>query len=74
MQIIRANFAKPRCSSEVSDKSIASIDLVTDTDKACEALITTMLKAEFPTFEFLGEEAAADGPFGCWKIIYYRIF
>ena len=60
-QVIRTNFAKPRSRNEVSDKSVASIDLVTDTDKACEVLITTMLKAEFPSFEFLGEEAASDG-------------
>ncbi len=43
---------------------MASIDLVTDTDKACEALIMAALRREFPTFEFMGEETASSGSFG----------
>ncbi len=42
-------------------KTVAGIDLVTETDKECEALIFAMLRAEFPTFEFMGEETASEG-------------
>ena len=53
-------FTKPKASSIILDKSVASIDLVTDTDKKCEALIFSKLRAHFPTFTFIGEETASD--------------
>jgi len=37
--MIKSVFDKPRSASTVLDKSVASIDLVTDTDRACEKLI-----------------------------------
>lgn len=58
--LVKSVFDKPRSASTVLDKSIASIDLVTDTDKACEALIFAKLREEFPDFEYLGEESASD--------------
>ncbi|KAJ7967801.1 Inositol-1-monophosphatase [Quillaja saponaria] len=37
------------------------VDLVTETDKACEDLIFNLLKQHFPTHKFIGEETAAAG-------------
>lgn len=34
----------------------SGVDLVTDTDRACEEIILAKLKAAFPTFGFVGEE------------------
>ncbi|CAH9081657.1 unnamed protein product [Cuscuta epithymum] len=36
-----------------------SVDLVTETDKACETLIFNHLKHHFPTHKFIGEETTA---------------
>nr|GEY26816.1 inositol-phosphate phosphatase-like [Tanacetum cinerariifolium] len=36
-----------------------SVDLVTETDKACEDLIFNLLKHRFPTHKFIGEETTA---------------
>ncbi|KAL9010047.1 MAG: hypothetical protein Q9173_004979 [Seirophora scorigena] len=38
-----------------------SSDLVTETDKAVEDLISTSLKSEYPDYSFLGEETAQSG-------------
>lgn len=36
------------------------VDLVTETDKACEDLIFTQLKTSFPSHELIGEEASSE--------------
>ncbi len=36
-----------------------SVDLVTDTDKQCEELISSALKESFPDHQFIGEEGSA---------------
>lgn len=38
-----------------------SVDLVTETDQAVEKMISTRLKEEYPTFQFLGEETYEPG-------------
>lgn len=37
----------------------ASVDLVTETDKQCEALIYDLLRQSFPDHAFIGEEGSA---------------
>eukprot|EP00897_Mesotaenium_endlicherianum_P005166 jgi/Mesen1/4678/ME000241S03718 len=36
-----------------------AVDLVTETDKACEDLISKLLKEKFPSHQFIGEEGSA---------------
>ena len=36
------------------------VDLVTDTDRACEDLIRRALAAAFPDYAFIGEESSAE--------------
>ncbi|XP_049395910.1 inositol monophosphatase 2 [Solanum stenotomum] len=59
-EIIRRGFYK---SKHVEHKGV--VDLVTETDKACEDLIFNHLKQCFPSHKFIGEEttAAASGDF-----------
>ncbi|EGD81386.1 hypothetical protein PTSG_02105 [Salpingoeca rosetta] len=57
---IRSVFHTPREASVVDDKTVASIDLVTDTDKACEDIIVKRLREKFPGYEVLGEESASE--------------
>ncbi|WCJ28154.1 Inositol monophosphatase family protein [Euphorbia peplus] len=53
-QIIRNGFYKTK---HVEHKG--QVDLVTETDKACEDLIFNTLKQQFPTHKFIGEETTA---------------
>eukprot|EP00048_Salpingoeca_helianthica_P022694 m.19765 g.19765 ORF g.19765 m.19765 type:complete len:290 (-) comp7661_c0_seq2:26-895(-) len=57
--LVYSAYCTPREDSIVKDKS-NSIDLVTNTDQESERQIFAALKAEFPDFEFLGEEAASE--------------
>ena len=41
-----------------------SVDLVTETDKACEDYIIGTLKKRFPSHVFIGEESSFTGPDG----------
>ncbi|GLU15764.1 hypothetical protein SLE2022_322320 [Rubroshorea leprosula] len=52
-EIIRKGFYQPK---HVEHKG--EIDLVTETDKACEDLIFKHLKQQYPTHKFIGEETA----------------
>lgn len=69
--LVRERFTEPR---RLGTKSHA-VDLVTDTDRAAEALILERLRARFPGHAALGEEAglvapgagAADPPL-CWVV------
>ena len=36
------------------------MDLVTETDKECEALILAAIQGAFPSHKFIGEEGSAD--------------
>lgn len=58
--MVKAVFDQPRSASKVTDKSVASLDLVTDTDQACEKLILSRLRADFPDYEYLGEESSSE--------------
>lgn len=53
-EIIRNGFHQKK---QVEHKG--SVDLVTETDKACETLIFNHLKQHFPTHKFIGEETTA---------------
>ncbi|KAJ4704050.1 Inositol-1-monophosphatase [Melia azedarach] len=53
-EIIRNGFYKTK---HVEHKG--QVDLVTETDKACEDLIFNHLKQQFPTHKFIGEETTA---------------
>jgi len=54
-ELIKAANLKPK---KLESKS--TLDFVTETDKACEALILSGLKAAFPTHQFIGEETTGD--------------
>ena len=41
-------------------QSVASIDLVTETDTECEGIIIKLLQAAYPAYELLGEESASE--------------
>jgi len=60
--IYDAHAARASGSIEVSVK--AGVDLVTEVDKASEALIAARLKAAFPKHAFIGEETSADERIG----------
>ncbi|KMZ61002.1 Inositol-phosphate phosphatase [Zostera marina] len=53
-EVIRKGFHQTKC---VEHKG--SVDLVTETDKACEELIFSKLKRKFPEHKFIGEETSA---------------
>ncbi|CAD7700946.1 unnamed protein product [Ostreobium quekettii] len=53
--VIAAAFHRPK---RVEHKGPA--DLVTDTDRRCEALVLDAIRASFPDHQFIGEEASAD--------------
>ncbi|CAN4126968.1 unnamed protein product [Withania somnifera] len=53
-EIIRQGFHKTK---HVEHKGV--VDLVTETDKACEDLIFNHLKQHFPSHKFIGEETTA---------------
>jgi inositol-phosphate phosphatase/L-galactose 1-phosphate phosphatase len=55
-KIIRDAFDRP---ITIMAKDADAVDLVTETDKACEALIFQTLAAKVPGTAFLGEESAA---------------
>lgn len=59
-RLVRKVIHTSREHSTVTDKSVQSIDLVTDTDQACEKLIFSRLRAHFPDFVLLGEESASE--------------
>ncbi len=47
---------------EAMSKNGVSVDLVTAADKACEDLIVTALRAQFPDHHIVGEEGGGYGP------------
>eukprot|EP00245_Coleochaete_scutata_P007108 TRINITY_DN22202_c0_g1_i1.p1 TRINITY_DN22202_c0_g1~~TRINITY_DN22202_c0_g1_i1.p1 ORF type:complete len:297 (-),score=56.91 TRINITY_DN22202_c0_g1_i1:204-1094(-) len=53
-EVIEAAFYKPK---NVEHKG--KVDLVTETDKACEDLIYGIINKAFPTHEFIGEEGSS---------------
>ncbi|XP_057433552.1 inositol-phosphate phosphatase-like [Lotus japonicus] len=53
-ELIRKGFYQTK---HVEHKGV--VDLVTETDKACEELIFTQLKQQYPTHKFIGEETTA---------------
>lgn len=53
-EVIRRGFYETK---HVEHKGV--VDLVTETDKACEELIFDHLKKNFPTHKFIGEETSA---------------
>uniref|UniRef100_A0A2P2INQ4 Inositol-phosphate phosphatase n=1 Tax=Rhizophora mucronata TaxID=61149 RepID=A0A2P2INQ4_RHIMU len=53
-EIIRKGFYQTK---HVEHKG--QVDLVTETDKACEELVFSLLKQHYPTHEFIGEETTA---------------
>ncbi|GJP49974.1 hypothetical protein CLOM_g9131 [Closterium sp. NIES-68] len=55
-EVIRSSFHAPK---DVQHKG--KVDLVTETDKQCEALILQHISAAFPSHKFIGEEASAVG-------------
>ncbi|KAL0353295.1 UNVERIFIED_CONTAM: Inositol-phosphate phosphatase [Sesamum angustifolium] len=54
LQIIRSGFYETK---HVEHKG--QVDLVTETDKACEELVFNFLKQRFPDHKFIGEETTA---------------
>jgi myo-inositol-1(or 4)-monophosphatase len=52
------DLEKSRCSA--IDRSLAA-DLVTETDKAVEAMVSTELMGKYPEYEFIGEETYTPG-------------
>jgi inositol-phosphate phosphatase/L-galactose 1-phosphate phosphatase len=54
-QIIANNFNRAKV---IEHKGM--VDLVTETDKACEDLIFKLLKSTFPSHELIGEETSAE--------------
>ncbi|XP_047947922.1 inositol monophosphatase 3-like [Salvia hispanica] len=55
-EIIRSGFYGAK---QVENKG--EVDLVTETDKKCEELISTFLKKQYPDHMFIGEETVAAG-------------
>lgn len=53
-EIIASNFYQKK---NVEHKG--TVDLVTETDKACEALILESISSSFPSHQFIGEEGSA---------------
>ncbi|CAL1385975.1 unnamed protein product [Linum trigynum] len=53
-EVIRKGFYQTK---QVEHKG--SVDLVTETDKACEDLVFNLLKERYPTHKFIGEETTA---------------
>ncbi|KAL8461612.1 hypothetical protein ACS0TY_032915 [Phlomoides rotata] len=53
-EIIRSGFYETK---NVEHKGV--VDLVTETDKACEELIFNLLKQQYPDHKFIGEETTA---------------
>ncbi|KAF2871999.1 hypothetical protein BDV95DRAFT_493017 [Massariosphaeria phaeospora] len=47
--------------TEAAGSKMNSVDLVTETDKAVEKLISTSLREAYPTFSFMGEETYQPG-------------
>lgn len=59
--ILSATSSQASSSSTYLDTKKNSADLVTETDKAVEKLISTTLLSEYPTFKFMGEETYKPG-------------
>ncbi|HKA54392.1 MAG TPA: inositol monophosphatase family protein [Candidatus Binatia bacterium] len=55
--LLRDNWLKPKTIEVKTD----IVDLVTNVDKAADALITGMLRAQFPTHQIIAEESAVSG-------------
>jgi len=55
--LLRDNWLKPKTIEIKTD----IVDLVTNVDKAADALITSMLRAQFPTHKIIAEESAVSG-------------
>eukprot|EP00054_Salpingoeca_dolichothecata_P037651 m.11601 g.11601 ORF g.11601 m.11601 type:complete len:283 (-) comp7763_c0_seq1:93-941(-) len=70
-KLVMATFNTPRDHASVIDKGLlqdkgqnlkaASVDLVTETDRACEKLIFGRLREHFPSHQLIGEESSLDG-------------
>jgi myo-inositol-1(or 4)-monophosphatase len=55
--LLRSNWLKPKTIEVKTD----IVDLVTNVDKAADALITNILHARFPTHKIIAEESAVSG-------------
>jgi myo-inositol-1(or 4)-monophosphatase len=55
--LLRDNWLKPKTIEVKTD----IVDLVTNVDKAADALITSMLRMHFPTHQIIAEESAVTG-------------
>jgi myo-inositol-1(or 4)-monophosphatase len=55
--LLRDNWLKPKTIEVKTD----IVDLVTNVDKAADALITGMLRTQFPTHQIIAEESAVSG-------------
>eukprot|EP00055_Hartaetosiga_balthica_P004467 m.11746 g.11746 ORF g.11746 m.11746 type:complete len:288 (-) comp3881_c0_seq1:94-957(-) len=56
---IKQAYVQDRSNSIIEDKTVDNIDLVTDTDKACEEMIFGILRSHYPDHEFVGEETSS---------------
>src|SRR4030095_458216 len=56
--LLRDNWLKPKTIEVKTD----IVDLVTNVDKAADALITDILHTQFPTHRVIAEESAVSGP------------
>ncbi|HEV8717587.1 MAG TPA: inositol monophosphatase family protein [Candidatus Binatia bacterium] len=56
--LLRSNWLKPKIVEAKTD----IVDLVTNVDKAADALITGLLRTQFPTHKLIAEESAVSGP------------
>jgi len=61
--LLRDNWLKPKIIEVKTD----IVDLVTNVDKAADALITGMLRAQFPTHQIVAEESAVSGQEGPYR-------
>uniref|UniRef100_A0A0B7B4D4 Inositol-1-monophosphatase n=1 Tax=Arion vulgaris TaxID=1028688 RepID=A0A0B7B4D4_9EUPU len=60
-QMIRDAFSIEK----LVDTKLSNADLVTETDKAVEAVVQSLIKAKFPNHKFIGEETTADSGEKC---------
>jgi myo-inositol-1(or 4)-monophosphatase len=61
--LLRANWLQPKTIEMKTD----IVDLVTNVDKESDALITGLLRAQFPTHQIIAEESAVSGQDGPYQ-------
>ncbi|CAN6660810.1 inositol monophosphatase 2 [Trichomonascus vanleenenianus] len=59
--IVAGNLIKEKTGTVSFDDKKNAVDLVTEVDKAVEALVSSELKQAFPDYQFLGEESYIPG-------------